>query len=215
MPIRIVLAEDHPFTRKGIVDTLNEDPMCEVVAETGNGAMIEALIREHRPDVLVTDLEMPGLDGLHVLESIRESGLAVEVVILTMHDSEPFFRKALSLGARGYVLKDSAIGEILDAVKFAHKGRAYVSAPLTSYLMGSREVKEPEWRLTASELRILKAIAEGKTTRAIAGEFFLSERTIETHRRNICEKLSLSGKNALLHYVMVHRDRISKIRVNP
>jgi DNA-binding NarL/FixJ family response regulator len=211
MPIRIVLAEDHPITRKGISDTLNEDPTCDVVAETGNGAMIEALVREHQPDVLVTDLEMPGLDGLHVLESIRSSGLAVEVVILTMHDSEPFFRKALSLGARGYVLKDSAIGEILDAVKFAYEGRVYVSAPLTSYLMGPKEVKAPESDLTPSELRILKAIAEGKTTRAIAGELFLSDRTIETHRRNICEKLNLSGKNALLHYVLVHRDRIAKI----
>lgn len=215
MSIRIVLAEDHPFTRKGIVDTLNEDSSCVVVAETGNGTQIEALLREHRPDVLVTDLEMPGMDGLRVLESIRESGIRVAVVILTMHDSEPFFRKATSLGALGYVLKDSAIGEILDAVKFVHNGRPYVSASLTSYLMSPTAEHQPEAALTVSEVRILKAIAEGKTTRLIASEFFLSERTIETHRRNICEKLSLSGKNALLHYVLLHRDRIAKIRVNP
>lgn len=215
MTIRIVLAEDHPFTRKGIADTLNEDPICQVVAETGNGAEIEALLREHQPDVLVTDLEMPGMDGLRVLESIRESGIRVAVVILTMHDSEPFFRKATSLGALGYVLKDSAIGEILDAVKFVRKGRPYVSASLTSYLISPTSEPQPEAALTVSELRILKAIADGKTTRAIATELFLSERTIETHRRNICDKLGLKGKNALLHHVLLHRDRIAKIRVNP
>lgn len=215
MSIRIVLAEDHPFTRKGIADTLNEDPTCEVVAETGNGAEIEDLLREYQPDVLVTDLEMPGMDGLHVLESIRETGIRVAVVILTMHDSEPFFRKATSLGALGYVLKDSAIGEILDAVKSAHQGRPYVSASLTPYLMRPKPVIAPEASLTASEIRILKAIAEGKTTHGIAKELFLSERTIETHRRNICDKLGLQGKNALLHYVLLHRDRISKLRVNP
>jgi DNA-binding NarL/FixJ family response regulator len=209
MAIRIVLAEDHPFTRKGIADTLNEDPDCRVVAETGNGSMIRALLQQYSPDVLVTDLEMPGMDGIRVLEEIRQVGITVPVVVLTMHDTEPFFRKAMALGAKGYVLKDSAIGEILEAVKSVHEGRPYVSGALTSYLMRTTEVQVPESVLTASELRILKAIAAGKTTQTIAKELFVSDRTIETHRRNMCDKLGLSGKNALLHYVLLHRERIA------
>lgn len=211
MSIRILLAEDHPFTRKGIADTLNEDPACEVIGETGNGAMIVPMLKKLSPDVLVTDLEMPGLNGIQVLETIREMGIAVRVVILTMHNSEPFFRKAMSLGTQGYVLKDSAISEILDAVKIVHQGRAYVSGALTSFLMRPAEGGHPEASLTSSELRILKAIAAGKTTRMIASELFLSDRTVETHRRNICEKLGLSGKNVLLQYVMQHKERISML----
>lgn len=211
MALRIVLAEDHPFTRKGIVDTLNEDPDCEVVAETGNGAMILPLVQQHRPDVLVTDLEMPGMDGLRVMEDLRRAEVDVAVVVLTMHDSEPFFRKAMALGALGYVLKDGAIEEILDAVRFVHQGRPYVSPSLTSLLMRPAEPAAPERVLTASELRILKAIAVGKTTQAIAEELFVSARTVETHRRNMCDKLGLSGKNALLQYVMLHRERISRL----
>jgi DNA-binding NarL/FixJ family response regulator len=207
--IRIVLAEDHPFTRKGLVETLNEDPGCEVVAETGNGATIENLLRQFRPDVLITDLEMPGMDGLQVLETIRKQEISVGIVILTMHDSEPFFRKAISLGALGYVLKDSAIGEILEAVKQVNKGRSYVSSSLTQYLVSTSSKTNPEDVLTTSELRILKAIANGKTTRAIAGELFVSDRTIETHRRNICEKLGLTGKNSLINYVLLNKDRIA------
>lgn len=210
MPIRIVLAEDHPLTRKGIADTLRDDPECEVVAETGNGAAVLPLVQQHRPDVLVTDLEMPGLDGLRVLEDLRAAALNVAVVVLTMHDSEPFFRKALALGAMGYVLKDGAIGEILDAVHQVRAGRPYVSGSLTPFLLPSSEAAPPETTLTQAERRVLKAIAAGKTTRDIAAELFLSDRTIETHRRNICDKLGLTGKNAILQYVMQHRDRIAR-----
>lgn len=211
MAIRIVLAEDHPLTRKGIADTLNEDATCEVVAETGNGTAILPLVQQHRPDVVVTDLEMPGLDGLRVLEDLRSAALTLPVVVLTMHDSEPFFRKAMALGALGYVLKDGAIEEILDAVKEVHQGRPYVSRSLTSLLMRPVEPEAPEHVLTASEVRILKAIAAGKTTQAIADELFVSARTVETHRRNMCDKLGLSGKNALLQYVLLHRERIARL----
>jgi len=210
MPIRIVLAEDHPLTRKGIADTLKEDSQCEIVAEAGNGAQVLSLVHEHRPDVLVTDLEMPGLDGFRVLEELRQGEIPVSVVVLTMHDSEPFFRKAISLGALGYVLKDSAIGEILDAVHQVSRGRMYVSGSLTSLLLRPAEGASRESSLTDAEMRVLKAIAFGKTTRDIAAELFLSDRTIESHRRNICDKLGLVGKNALLQYVMQHRDRFTR-----
>jgi DNA-binding NarL/FixJ family response regulator len=207
MPIHIALVDDHPLTRKGIRDTLNENSSCRVIAETGVGNDAIALLDLHKPDVLVMDVEMPGLDGLTILARIKAEKREVKVVMLTMYDQEPIFRKAMKLGAAGYVLKESAIDDIVNAVLAVSRGKTYVSPSLGNLMM------RRDSELTEKESAILRLTAEGKTTPRMAAELFLSERTIESHRRNICKKLGLEGKNALLTYAMSNKDAI--LRGNP
>lgn len=207
MPITIALVDDHPITRKGIRDTLQAHPNCLVVAEAGAGTEVFAILDSHKPDILVMDVEMPGLDGLAVLSKIQAEKRNVHVVMLTMYDQEPIFRRAMKLGAAGYVLKESAIDDIVNAVLAVSRGKPYVSPSLGNLMM------RRDSDLTDKENAILRLTAEGKTTPRMAAELFLSERTIESHRRNICKKLGLEGKNALLSYAMSNKDAI--LRGNP
>lgn len=207
MSVSILLVDDHPITRKGIRDTLNEHPECRVVGDTGSAGETFDLLDRLRPEVLVMDVEMPGTDGLTILGRIQAEKRQVKVIILTMYDQEPIFRKAMRLGAAGYVLKESAIDDILRAVLTVAKGKTYVSPSLGGFSQNR------DTELTEKEHDILRMTAEGKTSSKMAKELFLSERTIESHRRNICKKLGLEGKNALLAYAMSNKDTI--LRGNP
>ncbi len=207
MPLSIILIDDHPITRKGIRDMLNEHPECRIVAESGNGAEVFNLLDRHNPDILVMDIEMPGADGLSVLARIRSENRPVKAILLTMYDQDVIVRKALHLGAAGYVLKESAVDDILNAVLTVGKGKSYLSPSLGMVMV------KPHVGLTNKEEQILRCIATGMTSAAMAAELYLSEKTIESHRRNICKKLGLEGKNALLAYAMSNKDTI--LRGNP
>lgn len=204
MSISIMLIDDHPITRKGIRDMLMEHPECQIIAETGNGADVFQFLELKKPDILIMDVELPGMDGLSVLSKIKQEHRPVKVIMLTMYDQEPIFRKAMRLGAAGYVLKESAIDDILRAVLTVAKGKTYVSPSLGGF------THNRDSELTEKEQDILRMTAEGKTSSKMAKELFLSERTIESHRRNICKKLGLEGKNALLTYAMSNKDSILK-----
>lgn len=213
--LRILIADDHPLLREGLKKIIERDPRLQVVGEAGDGdAAIENMI-ETRPDVAVLDLDMPGKDGFAVARAAREARLDVKLIFLTMHNSEAIFRAAMDEGVPGYVLKDGAVTEIVGAIRAVADGRNFISPELSTYLINRAgraaelAARKPAIAdLTPAERRVLRLIAEEKTSREIAAELFISHRTVEHHRAHICEKLELSGFNALVKFAVAHKSEL-------
>src|SRR6201986_4117952 len=201
--IRIVIADDHPIFRRGLRMMIEADPLLKVVAEADDGESALARIVEFQPDVAVLDIDMPPPDGRAVARRLREQRSAVEVAFLTMHNDEALLDAALDLGVKGFVVKDGAAGEIVGCIKAVAASRSFFSPTLSGHLLARRErTDSPAGHstsldgLTAAERRVLRLIGESKTSKEIAGQMFISVRTVEHHRSNICAKLGMTGKNA-------------------
>lgn len=213
--ITILLADDHPVFRRGLGLMLSSDKELQVVAEAANGTEALARLRELQPDIAILDVNMPGQTGFDVARELQSSPLAARLIFLTMHRDEAIFNSALDLGACGYLLKESAVEEIIACVKAVAAGERFISPPLSTFLFNraSRAAALTQQKatiqdLTPSERRILKLIAEQRTSREIADLLFISVRTVERHRENICAKLELRGSNALLKFALEHRAQL-------
>ncbi|MCI0661370.1 MAG: response regulator transcription factor [Acidobacteria bacterium] len=206
--IQILIADDHPIWRQGLRQVIETDVTLKVVAEASDGQQALEQIQQLMPRIVLLDIDMPRLDGLKVASAIREQNLPVEVIFLTVHREESFMNKALDAGARGYILKDSAVTDVVTGIKTVISGGHYTSPAMTSYLVNRRVratgQKQGLECLTPTERSILKMIAEYKTTNDIAASLFISPRTVETHRANICQKLSLHGSHSLMKYALAH-----------
>lgn len=207
--ITIMIADDHPIVRQGLRQVIEEDRRLRVVAEAGNGGEAVAAVEEHSPDVTLLDVDMPGMNGFDAARAIREKNLKTEIVFLTMHRDEDIFNEAIDLGAKGYVLKDSALTDIIECVKTVAASGHYASHAVTSFLIDRTRralgvvEKQPSINdLTPTELRVLKLIAENLTTKEIGEQLFISPRTVEKHRENICQKLGLQGSHSLLKFAL-------------
>jgi DNA-binding NarL/FixJ family response regulator len=210
--IHIIIADDHPVYRRGLSMIMAADPALKIAAEAEDGEAALACIRREEPDVAVLDVDMPKMGGFDVVRALQSLNLHTAIVFLTMYKDEGLFNKALDLGVKGYVLKDSAITDIVASIKAAAAGQHYISAPLASFLVSRSQrhtafaEKTPSLKdLTPTELRILKLIAEQKTSREIADALFISVRTVERHRLNIGVKLDLRGSNALLKFALENK----------
>jgi DNA-binding NarL/FixJ family response regulator len=205
--ITVVIAEDHPLFRKGLVDALAGDSTFSIVGEAADGMQALELLRRHRPRIALLDVDMPKLTGLAVAEAVREERLGTAVVMLTMFKDAAMLRRALDIGARGYVLKDSAATDILACLNLVAAGRAYISPALSSELL-ERESPDANAQpaelasLTPAEHRVLRLIAQGLTSAAIGTELGISAKTVENHRLHICDKLGLHGPQALLRFAI-------------
>lgn len=206
------MADDHPIVRQGLRQMIEKDKNLSIVAEAGDGQAALRLIETFEPDVAVLDIDMPEMDGFAVVRELRRKKIKVEVVFLTMHHEEELFQAAMDLNVKGYVLKDSAISDIVSAIKSAAKNHPFLSPALSALLLNRRrrheqlEQEKPGLHLlTPTEKRVLKLIAEDKTSKEIGEELFISYRTVETHRANISRKLDLHGTLALVKFAAIHK----------
>ena len=199
--IRIVLADDHAVVRSGLRMLLDSESGFEVVAEASDVDGARRYVRGHHPKVLVLDLNMPGGSSLQAIPAIREESPGTEIVVLTMQQEPAFAREALGAGALGYVLKEAADDELVEAVRRAAVGESYLNPKL-----GARMASEPPSGapddLSPREVDVLRLIALGHTNAEIAQQLFLSVRTVETHRSHIQQKLGLSTRADLVGYAL-------------
>ncbi len=209
------MADDHPIVRQGLRKIIETDKNLLILAEAGNGQTALDLIEEHRPQVAVLDIDMPVMDGFAVVRELQNRRIETEVVFLTMLDEEEIFQAAMDLNVRGYVLKDSAADEIVSAIKSVAKGRPFLSPAMSAMLLSRRrrseelEKQQPGLHLlTPSERRVLKLVADNKTSKEIGEELFVSYRTIEAHRANISRKLNLSGNLALIKFAAANKSEL-------
>jgi DNA-binding NarL/FixJ family response regulator len=211
--IKVVIADDHPLFRDGLRQALLAAPEIKLVAEAANGPEAFRAIREHLPDVAVLDIGMPGLNGFGVVQQIREKRLNPGIIFLTMYNQEDMFNQAFNAGSLGYILKDSAVSDIIQAIRSVAAGKHYLSPSISHYLarrISGRTTLHNHVPgladLTPAEVRVCKLIAEDKTSKEIAELLEISFRTVETHRANICAKLNLHGSHSLLRFAFDHRD---------
>ena len=213
--ITIIIADDHPIVRQGLRQTIEEDKQLRVVAEASNGREAVTAIETHSPKITILDVDMPVMNGFDVARTIRERRLSTGIIFLTMHRDEDLFNEAIDLGAKGFVLKDSALTDIIECIKTVAASEHYASHALTSFLINrSRRAiglgkNQPTINdLTPTERRVLKLIAEDLTTKDIGEQLGVSPRTIEKHRENICQKLDLHGSHALLKFALSHKSEL-------
>jgi DNA-binding NarL/FixJ family response regulator len=213
--IKVLIVDDHPLFRSGLRQVIESDPRFELIGETGDGETALRLIQEKKPDVAVLDVNLPGLSGLEIARHLQGKRLPANLIMLTMHKEEEIFNRALDFGAKGFVLKENAADEIVKAIVTVAAGEHYLSSSISGYLVHRRSraellaARKPGLDdLTKAERRILKLIAEKKTSRQIAAELFISTRTVEAHRANICEKLDLHGSHSLLQFALENRSAI-------
>jgi two-component system, NarL family, response regulator DegU len=210
--IKVFIADDHPVFLSGLRMLIDSDQKLKIIGEADNGEKALEEIQRLQPDVAVLDLSMPEKNAIEVARELRRLDSKTEIVILTMHDEEATLHSALELGVKGYILKDSAIDEIADGIKTVYRGRNFVSPKMSGYLISrNNEYRAKESNtlrinlLTATELKVLRLISAQKTTLEIAEELFISRRTVDNHRYNICKKLNIRGVNSLLKFAISNK----------
>jgi two-component system, NarL family, response regulator NreC len=207
--IRILLADDHTVVRRGLRLLLEGQPEFSVVAEAADGKQAVDAVESAKPDVVVLDIAMPNLNGIEAAQRILSVAPNTSVVILSMHSDESYVLRALKAGAKGYLLKDSAEGDLIEAIKSVTRGKTFFSAEITKMLAEDyvREIRargsEDSYELlTPREREILQLLAEGKSNKDIATLLNLSLYTVETHRRNLQDKLNLHSFAELILYAV-------------
>ena len=206
--IRVAIVDDHDLVREGIRALLQQDPLLEIVGETGDGQEAIKLAERAKPDVMLMDVYLPGgIGGLEATEAIVASAPEVKVIILTQYENREYIRRALRIGARGYLLKRSLASQLKEAIHAVHRGQKYlhpaVAGELVDLVATGRSLDDDEYdRLTPREKQVFKLLAEGKTSRDIAKYLTISLKTAMTHRANLMEKLQLHSRAELIRYAL-------------
>ena len=208
-PLRVLLADDHVTVRHGLRLLIEGEPEMTVVAEAsdGEGAVQRAL--ELKPDVVVMDISMPGMNGLVAARTLRQLQPAAAIVVLTRHSDDAYLQELLRAGVAGYVLKQSAPGELLHAIRAAASGGRYLDAALTGrvtdgFLGGKgRKARKSTGTLSERESEVLRLIASGYSNKEIAAQLTLSVKTVEAHKANAMRKLDLSGRIDIVKYAVL------------
>lgn len=221
--IRVLIADDHPAMRLGLYQALGADTHLKVVAETGDGETTRKALQEYQPDVAVLDIYMPEVSGFgypqaiafDLVRDIQNWKLSTQVILLTSRPEPEWLGVARKLGVKGYVLKDSAIIEIIRSVKTVASGYYYYSPQLSSYLIAQQNLTEEFLHrypgldeLTSREKEVLSLIATGRSSKEIASKLGIGEPGVNNHRNHICQKLMLEGPMALLRFVLAHKEEI-------
>jgi DNA-binding NarL/FixJ family response regulator len=205
MAINLILADDHQLVLDGLKAMLEESPEFELKGQALDGEMAVNLVRNLKVDVVLMDVDMPGMDGVEATKILKNESPDVKVVILTMHDEKSIIRMLMDIGADGYLLKNSSKEELEQAIKAVHGGKKHFSSEVTMALLQPDEPgiqKENLAGLTEREIEILKLIAEGKSNREIGDELFISHRTVDTHRTNLMKKLEIHNIAGLIRFAI-------------
>lgn len=215
--IRIVIADDHPVFLKGMRFVISEEEDIEVVAEASDGIKAFNLINQMCPDIAVLDIDMPGKTGFEILRELSDQKSKCKIIFLTIHNASDLLLESIKLGVKGYLLKENALSDIITAIRLVKKGQRYITASLSDVVLNINSPVPPDdsgkqflKKLTPSEIKILYLIAKQKTTRQIAEELFISAKTVEKHRYNICEKLEISGNNSLLKFALENKNLLEQ-----
>ncbi|MGG7662321.1 response regulator transcription factor [Dyadobacter sp. BHUBP1] len=208
MEIRLLIADDHPIFLKGLKEVIEMDADLKVIVSAKNGQEALDAFQSQNVDVVVLDIDMPRMNGLEAAERMLQIHPALPIIFLTMHKEKAPFLKALEIGALGYVLKENAVSDIVHAIYKANDGDLYLSPEISAYLLKKTSALQRQSKndlkalLTPSETHIMKLISEYKSSKEIAEELFISEKTVSNHRMNIAKKLNLTGKNSLLRFAL-------------
>src|SRR6185436_2129004 len=205
--VKLLIVDDHPVFRRGLREVIEENPRFRVVGEAADGEAAMKMIAELQPAIAVVDIDMPRLNGLEMARALQKLNTPVTTVFLTMYDEEDMFNAAMDLGVKAYVIKESAADDILAALEKVDQGETFISPSISD--IGKRRsnrvqellLSKPQIEdLTPAERRILKLIAEDRTSKEIANLLKISIKTVENHRLNICHKLNLHGSHSLLKF---------------
>lgn len=215
--VRIVLADDHRIVREGLRTLIAQEPDMTVVAMAEDGPQLLRQVQDCSPDLVITDISMPGLNGIEALRRLRAEQPEIQVVCLSMHNEDRVVLAAIEAGASGYLLKDSSFDELAQAVRQVMAGRVYISAELSGVVV--RELRSlkagappaPSAALTPREKELVQLFAEGWTTNEIAERLHLSPKTVATHRENVLRKLQARGVADLTRYAL--REGLSPMHV--
>ncbi len=194
-PITLLIADDHPVVRDGLSGMFAPDPDFEVLGEAGDGAEAIRLARALKPDVILMDLRMPGMDGLAAITELTRQAIPSHVLVLTTYDTDTYVLPAIEAGATGYLLKDAPRAELLRAVRAAANGQAMLAPSVATKLMSRVRTPEAE-PLSQRELEVLELVAAGTTNREAAAKLFISQATVKTHLLNIYTKLGVGDRAA-------------------
>jgi DNA-binding NarL/FixJ family response regulator len=206
--INVLLADDHHIVRQGLRALLESEPHFRLVGEAGDGIEAVRLAERLRPDVLITDMMMPGLNGIEVTRQVAKNVPKTRIIILSMYADEAYVFESLKSGASGYVLKDSRVSDLIEAVREVVAGRRYLSPPLSEravelYIQKVESLPDdPYEMLTTREREVLQMVAEGRTSAEIASRLFISTRTAEGHRANLTRKLGLQNHTDLVRFAL-------------
>ena len=203
----VILADDHEIVRRGVRSILEADGNFKVLAEVADGLSAVQAVEKHKPALLFLDLSMPRLHGLEALRQVRSASPNTKVLVLSMHNDEPYVIEALRAGAMAYILKGSESTEIARAVAEVVAGRRYLSAPLSERAIAALTSRTPDQSdplnaLTPRERAVLSLAAEGLSTTEMAEKLFISPRTAETHRTNLMQKLGLQSQTDLVRFAI-------------
>jgi DNA-binding NarL/FixJ family response regulator len=207
MPVRIIIADDHRLFREGLVNLLSDSKDIEIIAEAENGNDAIEKAKELNPDIIVMDIGMPILNGVEATGKLVKELPAIKVIALSMHSEKQYIKGMLEDGAAGYLFKNCAYDELIEAIHTVKAGKKYLSDKITEimirdYLGKEESMSEPDSELTERESEILKLIAEGVPTSEISELLFLSVKTIGTHKQHLLEKLNLKTSTDLVKYAI-------------
>ena len=210
--ITIIIADDHPVFRNGLINIISKESDIKILGDADNGEKAYDMIQDLKPDIALLDIHMPKLTGLQILKELKKSKINVKTIFLTVYNDEDMFDEAMDNGISGYVLKDSAVNDIIECIRKVASGDYYISPGVSNMLVTRRDkIKKLESStpainsLTKTELSILKLVAEGKTSNQIAEELFISPKTVENHRTNINCKLNLKGTHSLIKFAIENK----------
>lgn len=211
--ITIIMADDHPIFRGGLRQVIEEDSDIVILAESDNGVKALEHIKQFNPDVALLDIDMPLKTGLEVLRDLKDVKDRPKIVFLSVFADGDIYDEAMELGISGYVLKDSAVSDIIECIHKVSQGNYYISSSLSNILMKPKNKNRTEDEptidlLTKAELQILKHIADGRTTKEISEMLDISFKTVENHRTNMSNKLHLKGANSLLKFAIENKNSL-------